>query len=1295
MDKVGSTSSHHLLSAFEFAAQSELDEFYTKIRAAFGGANNTGNLSNALAVTRTSEYEIVGPQPVPGSQTVTTDTTLSASPYIFNCSIRSNYGLCGVYADGAKTSGFRSLVVAQFTGVSLQRDLNCWQKYDSSQSTQWGNYFANYAEYISTSPNNVRMSPNRRSFHIRAVNNSLIQEVSVFAIGQGVHHWTQNGGEITITNSNSNFGGCAAISEGYRSVAAPADTNWNVSKIRVATNLADKTNNVQRIYLGTITAITSTTITLSAALGESTAVTGVPDIVASKGYTLRNTSRVWVENPQGADWSSTFGSSAWSTGAPTVLNIAAAIQNEANETPAIINSVSSAVGKRVYIRRLVDTRSPDERRFTIQVNSTAQGCRTPVRDYVLQTNTAGGSITSTIGGNNLVLVTSSTKRPTTGLGVLASSEVVLRRGNTTVAWTSGVVYKRGDTVQKSGKHYTCIQENTDISFDVNKWDEAFVHMASDYNPEDFYKNEIPVITFDNDTASSEDSTTLGYNLSTAWTSDSLISNQYRVATDYRGIHLFLTALGFTSNQAHNILVPQGAATRDRDPSLSADMGGYVPSGAANALANWPVQFRRPSVIRLFGHAWEWAGYLNYTKAIPAYQGDLSSQNKFTSYFTNVNGGRVYATGFNEEGFQVSPRGLEDIVTGSTLTVENLGASDLTLAPITSLTGVTLNGTTTVPSGGTLNIGSGATVNIEGNLSLPASARATTATQGIGEIASIGELSDATQVTSDTSLNTAGARFITPEGLEYWRVQRKLISQKTGSTTFFIVPDNAVMGGTYVFNGTSYTLTMNPSRSQTELTANQAPNTPTRAVKFSVAVQFANADLAGTETANYYLANGCYWTAVEFRHIANVYGAYSSFPDTNEVNTSFESGSTPTTNVKGLYDNYLIPTFGAYFSGYTSSFYNTSQIFASSANLRFTAGGGINGIAFVGMDKMIADSTNWPNDLFQGGASYRSNGANPVASYANSWYAINGGSTTFYHYYQSPRISSVNGSVTVRNVISGPGLPGRGGKGSGLDSSLIDVRNSSISMAGIYLLGNVCVTPADLPAIVNKATTNVTGCQHMQALISGYDSDNTLISVSFPYYTGTSPTATTNAYNYDANCVHILTSSGTYGTVSSKASGTVSQRGATFRSIIGVLGPGTKLSTGGYDSYRIQGVPTNKHHGFAGTFGNAIDYQALSSGTDYSPTSVTFWNTIDTERLNSYVNYLFQQAVTGTAITGTLPDTGVNGANADTNTNNQAGGIYYAYSTTGLASNVLNINSFYWRRGVNSNSGGRNSTSFYG
>ena len=58
------------------------------------------------------------------------DSVESASPYMFNLSIRSTWGICGLHADGSKATGFKSMVCAQYTGVSLQKDDRAFIRYD-------------------------------------------------------------------------------------------------------------------------------------------------------------------------------------------------------------------------------------------------------------------------------------------------------------------------------------------------------------------------------------------------------------------------------------------------------------------------------------------------------------------------------------------------------------------------------------------------------------------------------------------------------------------------------------------------------------------------------------------------------------------------------------------------------------------------------------------------------------------------------------------------------------------------------------------------------------------------------------------------------------------------------------------------------------------------------------------------------------------------------------------------------------------------------------------------------------
>ena len=757
MDKVGSTSSHHLLHCFEFASKTELDEFYTKIRAAFAGANNTGGLDPALAVTRNAEFEIVGPRPASGNQDINTDTTTSASPYIFNCSIRSNYGLCGVFADGAKPTGFKSMVLAQFTGVSMQRDLSCWQKYLTTQSPAWGNYFANYADYINSDPNDVRMHPARRSFHIRAINDAIMQEVSVFAIGQGIHHWVQSGGELTITNSNSNFGGCAALAQGYKNVAFAADSNWNIGSLRVATNLAEKRNNVRKVYLGNIaesTANNATSITLSATLEPGLNNPAQPLILERDGYSLSAGSYVWVENPRGTDYRAQLATTPWSSANADRVVVTAAFQNEDGNSPgqAITNSQGfdtgqtwpALAGARLYIRRLQDVRTVDERRYSLRCNTTAARSRTPVRDYVLQTTPGTGGIAATIPDNQMLIVAAASNVAPQGSGVQRSASVEIRRMNAANTWTSGNVYRPGDTVRYLSKSWSCKTQNSDTSWDPNKWEQAYVHMEEAYRPEDYWKNTQPAIVFDNDSDPLDNTLTCGYNLTTVWSTDAAIQKQFRSAVDYLGIHSLLVSLGFSAGNAHTILLPKTKDTRERNPQGALDSIG-APSGAATAWNNWAIQFRRPSNIRLFGHAWEWSGFLNYTKSLPEYQLDLGPINKFTYFFTNQNGGRVYGSGFNEEGFLVTPQGLQNLATGTEVNFEALGEAEIPIDDVafpTSFDQLVANKLTVNTE---LNLGGvvRGSPSWEGGYGgvLPALPDATTTQKGIIEIATADEVKE--------------------------------------------------------------------------------------------------------------------------------------------------------------------------------------------------------------------------------------------------------------------------------------------------------------------------------------------------------------------------------------------------------------------------------------------------------------------------------------------------------------------------------------------------------------------------
>jgi len=161
------------------------------------------------------------PTPTGSTVNLAVDTVTSASPYIFNISLRSVFGVCGLHADGDKATGFKSMVIAQFTAIGLQKDDNAFIKYDESSGTYKDSTFAGNDNLHSDS--RAIYKPAYESFHIKCSNNSVLQIVSVFAIGYARHFVAESGGDQSITNSNSNFGSKALIADGFRKDAFSRD----------------------------------------------------------------------------------------------------------------------------------------------------------------------------------------------------------------------------------------------------------------------------------------------------------------------------------------------------------------------------------------------------------------------------------------------------------------------------------------------------------------------------------------------------------------------------------------------------------------------------------------------------------------------------------------------------------------------------------------------------------------------------------------------------------------------------------------------------------------------------------------------------------------------------------------------------------------------------------------------------------------------------------------------------------------------------------------------------------------
>ena len=206
------------------------------------------------------------------SVTIETDTVSGASPYVFNISLRSVWGMAGMHADGAKASGFRSMVVAQFTGVSLQKDDRAFVKYNNTSRNYESLNITRVSasdlsgQSSSTTPGTAYHLDSEAIYrsgwetsHIKVSNDSFIQIVSVFAIGFTKHFDCETGGDMSITNSNSNFGQISLNSFGFKKEAFTKDDKAFVTSIIPPRAITGQEENVDWMALD-VGITTNTTI---------------------------------------------------------------------------------------------------------------------------------------------------------------------------------------------------------------------------------------------------------------------------------------------------------------------------------------------------------------------------------------------------------------------------------------------------------------------------------------------------------------------------------------------------------------------------------------------------------------------------------------------------------------------------------------------------------------------------------------------------------------------------------------------------------------------------------------------------------------------------------------------------------------------------------------------------------------------------------------------------------------------------------------------------------------------------
>jgi|TARA_R100000084_G_scaffold27932_1_gene10139 hypothetical protein len=239
--------------------------------------------------------------------TIETDTVTGASPYIFNISLRSVFGMQGMHADGSKADGFRSMVVAQFTAVSLQKDDRAFVKYNPSNRTfdsigitkVTGSKLSSESsatndKFVYHLDSDAVYREGWKTTHIKMTNDAVVQIVSVFAIGFHKHFEAASGGDASITNSNSNFGQFSLAADGFKPDAFDKDDKGYVTSIVAPKAISGEEINVEWVQFD-VDKIKSTSNEHLYLLGYTNE--DIPPPVISQGYRIgaREGERIYLD----------------------------------------------------------------------------------------------------------------------------------------------------------------------------------------------------------------------------------------------------------------------------------------------------------------------------------------------------------------------------------------------------------------------------------------------------------------------------------------------------------------------------------------------------------------------------------------------------------------------------------------------------------------------------------------------------------------------------------------------------------------------------------------------------------------------------------------------------------------------------------------------------------------------------------------------------------------------------------------------------------------------------------------
>lgn len=608
--------SHHKLVAFGFAEQrnsyGELTDYYKKINA-WDLIVDGGGVREVLV----DEYTIVSKLSSPNS-------VKGASPYIFGCAVRSVYGLNGLLVDGKKVANdsFKSFVLAQFTTISLQLDPNAFVS-DPGDAIDSTTYAPNYKHYA-----------------YKVINNAYAQIVSCFAIGQAQQFVTESGGEVSINNSTSNFGGVSLYSSGNSPKALKQDIGHNILKV-IPPKLIGQ--DIKRIVVGGLNTTNTNLFQLN--------INNLNDNNGNITFPLNSYCYVAVPNPQNpsqilklqvklnAVGTSSGNFSVYDYGDLTIANtisfymfcvgdyrfesswydpndprpVGEQAARESDRRRAEINNID------VFVERLVDNRTLDEKNYSFLVVS-PPNTRIPTNNYIVSQSAVD---------NN----TSVNKYFVTNIASVNATDV--NNNYTTQGNLTTLKILRANRISTLNIQYP---DNID---DLNST-RTYSLLVNNLDPRLYTDTTAVSVDFNN--------------------------------VSYLSAKQLFTDFGYSAGDINILLLPNSGAT------LLTRVTNLISNNNTNStLTGSSIKFNmlKPSILRCSNHTWEYVGYKNYVTALPQLQVNiLSTAAKYKAIQTSINGGVVYATGMDEVGNLYQGNNVINLADNSTSSIRFDGVSNL-------------------------------------------------------------------------------------------------------------------------------------------------------------------------------------------------------------------------------------------------------------------------------------------------------------------------------------------------------------------------------------------------------------------------------------------------------------------------------------------------------------------------------------------------------------------------------------------------------------------------------------------